>query len=449
MGDEKDLRRRASVFGRNTKPLPVTPALLDSLKQTAQDKLWWVVGGTALLSAICGAFAHGWKGLTEGLSIIVAAAVIMLISTVADLMKDRRFVGLQSLVKEESVPVIRGKFGATQTISVWDVVVGDVILLSAGARVPADCLVVEAADLEVEEDGPESGRGDVVKMRKNAVSLHQDAEPKGDPFLRADSLIVQGKCKAVVCVVGDQSSRGKLEEKMDTSTDTPLQKKLSNLAGYFTTYSLYAAAVIFLLMTIMLIIEVASLDPEADPNAPGATGTVIAGLASQINFIVVLIVVSVPEGLPLAIGVSLAFSVMKMYGDNLLVRKLDAPEKMGAVEEILCGKTGTITTGNMKVANFYMEDKEVKNSRKNTIFNCELSDESKLRVQESILYNCEARVEMDSTNYVPVGSGTEVGLLKFLQDADVPVHLLIQKKLGQIIASCPHSSLTKRSAVVL
>ena len=424
------------------------PTLLDSLKQTAQDKLWWVVGGTALLSGICGAFAHGWKGLTEGLSIIVAAAVIMLISTVADLMKDRRFVGLQSLVKEESVPVIRGKFGATQTISVWDVVVGDVILLTAGARVPADCLVVEAADLEVEEDGPEAGRSDVVRMRKNAVSLSAESVPSGDPFLRADSLLVQGKCKAVVCVVGAQSSRGSTEEKMDTSVDTNLQKKLSNLAGYFTTYSLYAAAVIFLVMTIMLIIEVATID-STDPNATGAAGIIFAGLTSQINFIVVLIVVSVPEGLPLAIGVSLAFSVMKMYGDNLLVRKLDAPEKMGAIEEILCGKTGTITTGNMKIANFFIEGKEVKNSRKNTIFNCELSDETKRRVQESVLYNCEARVEMDSVNYVPVGSGTEVGFLRFLQDADVPIHLLIQKKLGRVIASCPHSTQTKRSAVVL
>jgi P-type E1-E2 ATPase len=72
-------------------------------------------------------------------------------------------------------------------------------------------------------------------------------------------------------------------------------------------------------------------------------------LASTINFTVVLAIVSIPEGLPLAIGVSLAFSVMKMFDDNLIVRKLDAPEKMGSIEEILCGKTGTITSGNMKI----------------------------------------------------------------------------------------------------
>jgi P-type E1-E2 ATPase len=77
---------------------------------------------------------------------------------------------------------------------------------------------------------------------------------------------------------------------------------------------------------------------------------VIRALTQSLNYMVVLAVVSIPEGLPLAVGVSLAFSVMKMHGDKLLVRKLDAPEKMGAIEEILCGKSGTVTTGDMKVS---------------------------------------------------------------------------------------------------
>jgi len=164
---------------------------------------------------------------------------------------------------------------------------------------------------------------------------------------------------------------------------------------------------------------------------------------------VVLVVVSVPEGLPLTIGVALAFSVMKMHRDKILVRKLDAPEKMGGVDEICCGKTGTITKGEMKVASFYCEGKEVTNSRKNTLLHCELSSEAVSRIKDGILYNCEARVEMDETTYVPVGSGTEVGFLKFLQDAEVPVHLLIQRKLGKIVATSPFSPARKRSAVAL
>lgn len=376
--------------------------------------------------------------------------MILFITTVADLVKDRRFVALQSLIKEETCPVIRGKFGATQSVSVWDLVVGDVILLQAGARVPADCLVVEAADLEAEDAAPRSSSMSARRSRKTAAGA-DGAAASGDPFLLAESLLTRGKCKAVVCRVGPSSSRGALAEKMETDIDTKLQRKLANLASHLRRDSCYAAGAIFLLMTVMLILQVAAFDKEARAAAglPSTASVVISRLASQLNFAVVLLVVSIPDGLPLAIGVSLAFSVMKMYGDKLLVTQLDAPEKMGAVEEICCGKTGTITGGDMRVAQFHCEAREVKNTRKNTLFHCELAPETLARVKDSILYNCEARVEMDATTYVPVGNATEVALLRFLQDAEVPVHLLIQKKLGKIRATCPFSPESKRSAVAL
>jgi P-type Ca2+ transporter type 2C len=104
-----------------------------------------------LLSGVFGGFRYGWGGLGEGISILAATMIIMTIGTFSDLFKDKKFVSLQSLIKEEIVAVVRGKFGATLSVSVWDVVVGDIIILQAGARVPADCLIVEAADLETEE----------------------------------------------------------------------------------------------------------------------------------------------------------------------------------------------------------------------------------------------------------------------------------------------------------
>jgi len=93
-------------------PLPRSPNLIASLKETASDYLWIAVAASALLSGICGAFQKGWGGLGEGISIIIAAAFLILIGAITDLMKDRQFVNLQSLIKEESVPVIRGKFGS-------------------------------------------------------------------------------------------------------------------------------------------------------------------------------------------------------------------------------------------------------------------------------------------------------------------------------------------------
>jgi len=96
-------------------------------------------------------------------------------------------------------------------------------------------------------------------------------------------------------------------------------------------------------------------------------------LPYYINLLVVMAVVSIPEGLPLTIGVSLAFSVMNMFKDKILIRKLDSPEKMGGVDEICCGKTGTVTQGSMKVAQFHCEGKKFKNSRRDTFLHCELN----------------------------------------------------------------------------
>ena len=87
--------------------------MIDSIKQTCQDKVWLVVGGSAALSAICSGFALGLGGLVEGVSIIIAAMILIAITSIADWLKDRRFVSLQGLIKDEIVAVIRGKFGAT------------------------------------------------------------------------------------------------------------------------------------------------------------------------------------------------------------------------------------------------------------------------------------------------------------------------------------------------
>jgi len=146
-----------------------------------------------------------------------------------------------------------------------------------------------------------------------------------------------------------------------------------------------------------------------------------------------LIIVAVPEGLPLTITVSLAFSVMRMKDDKILVKNLNSPEVMGQVEEICTGKTATLTKNEMRVSSFYAQTLLIRNNRKNTLFNCELDYNTIDLIVESIMYNNECRVEMsDKAFYEPVGNGTEVGLIKFLQEAEIPVHEVIKRKLGRV-----------------
>jgi P-type Ca2+ transporter type 2C len=231
-----------------------------------------------------------------------------------------------------------------------------------------------------------------------------------------NNLIMKGKCKVLVLAVGDSSSRNKEANKLSVDESTELGIKLKNLADQFMKYAIYSALLIFVILNVRMLIEVA------------AGGDLMRKVVNNFNICIILIVVSIPEGLPLTIQISLAFSVLKMIKQKILVRDLNAPEKMGSIEELCCSKTATLTQNKMKVSYFYCESTEVRNSRKDTLFNCELTNESIKRIKESILFNTDARVEMVGTKYVPVGNGTECGLLQMLQDADIPIHLLINLK---------------------
>jgi Ca2+-transporting ATPase len=168
-------------------------------------------------------------------------------------------------------------------------------------------------------------------------------------------MIVEGQCRAVVCAVGKNSTRDYTNNTLDTDVDTELQKKLKNLSGHFTLYALYGAAAIFILLVIMMFIDISTQD--ADPKKPSATGKLIHKIVQNANLAVIIMVVSIPEGLTLTIGISLAFSVKKMYAQKILVKKLDAPEKMAGITDMCVGKTGTLTKGNMEVKTFYCEQR--------------------------------------------------------------------------------------------
>lgn len=144
-------------------------------------------------------------------------------------------------------------------------------------------------------------------------------------------------------------------------------------------------------------------------------GKILKGISDMFTFAITIVIVAVPEGLPLAVTISLAYSVMRMKSDGILVRNLDSPEMMGKVDEIITGKTGTLTKSEMKVDQFYAQSILIRNTRKNTLFNCELFDHVIDLISESILFNNDARIEMsDKAFYEAVGNGTEVGLIKFL-----------------------------------
>lgn len=407
IGDERDLERRAKMFGKNTMPHPPYADWVSSVLDVAKERMWWFAAGSAVLAAIGGWIAaKKISGAATPAGLLLFCVVIIAFTATVDFMKDRKYLQLLQLLNEENMSVIRGKAFQTRSISVWDLVVGDVVLLESGSRVPADCLIIDQENLRIDDNPGED------EVRSN-----------DDRFLKAGTIIESGNAKALVCAVGKESTRAVVTEKVDLNRDTLLEKKLQNLGKQLSFYALLVTFVIAIMLTIAWIVHFGT--------GEGKFALFLGGLLEMINFLVILAIAAIPEGLPLVIQVSLAFSIMKMYeNDKVLVKDLEAPETMGQIEEILVGKTGTLTKAKMRVAHFIVEGQDRVNSRKNTILNCEVAPYNLEKLKESILFNTTARIETDETSYVANGSPVDTCMINFLQDADIPVHLMVQRKYG-------------------
>lgn len=174
-------------------------------------------------------------------------------------------------------------------------------------------------------------------------------------------------------------------------------------------------------------------------------------LNKLVGFLIVaitVIVVAVPEGLPLAVTISLAFSVMKMKQENNLVRKLEASETMGGACEICTDKTGTLTKNNMTVQEFYTAEQIFDATSRNDINFTKIN--THVLLTEGVLFNCSARIEKSQTGvYEAKGNCTEVGLINLLMFAGVNVAEEIKKKNDRVLEVIPFNSSRKRACCVV
>ena len=160
------------------------------------------------------------------------------------------------------------------------------------------------------------------------------------------------------------------------------------MAGTLTKWGIIAAGVILVAAVVNMIITMMADDTWDFPKT-------LNKVCEILTTVIIIIIVAVPEGLPMTIGLSLAYSVMRMKTDGILVKNLDSPEVMGGVNEICTGKTATLTKNDMKVHAFFTQSRIIRNTRKNTLFNCELAENTVELIKEGILFNCDARVEMN------------------------------------------------------
>ncbi|KAJ3214537.1 hypothetical protein HDU67_001507 [Dinochytrium kinnereticum] len=273
----------------------------------------------------------------EGFAIIVAVMIVVLASSTNDYQKERQFRRLNAKKEDRKVKGVRD--GKTQMISIYSILVGDILLLEPGDVIAADGVYV-------------SGMG--LKCDESAATGETDAIKKGDdhdPFIVSGGKVTEGIGKYVVTGVGVHSFFGKTMMALRTEDeDTPLQVKLDGLAERIAKLGAAIAILMFVVLLLKYIVTVLRGVGFGDSRPEQESGAeVVARLVNILIQSITIVVVAVPEGLPLAVTLALAYATTRMLKDNNLVRVLSACETMGNATTICSDKTGTLTQNKMTV----------------------------------------------------------------------------------------------------
>ncbi|XP_024968049.1 calcium-transporting ATPase 4, plasma membrane-type-like [Cynara cardunculus var. scolymus] len=301
----------------------------------------------AVVSIGVGLATEGWPdGIYDGLGILLSILLVVTVTAVSDYKQSLQFKDLDKEKKKISSHVTRD--GYRKKISIYDLVVGDIVHLSIGDQVPADGIFISGYNLLIDESS--------LTGESNPVNIDEKK-----PFLLAGTKVQDGSAKMLVTAVGMKTEWGKLMETLseEGEDETPLQVKLNGVATIIGKIGLVFAVLTFLVLTVRFLVEKAMHNQFSSWSSSDAL-TMLDYFATAVT----IIVVAVPEGLPLAVTLSLAFAMKKLMNDKALVRHLSACETMGSSTCICTDKTGTLTTNHMIVDKIWVsgETKDVRDN---------------------------------------------------------------------------------------
>ncbi|KTF81390.1 hypothetical protein cypCar_00024257 [Cyprinus carpio] len=403
-----DLEKRRQVFGMNFIPPKKPKTFLQLVWEALQDVTLIILEIAAIISLglsfyqppggeieACGNVSSGAEdegeaeaGWIEGAAILLSVFCVVLVTAFNDWSKEKQFRGLQSRIEQEQrFAVVRN--GTVIQIPVAEMVVGDIAQIKYGDLLPADGVLIQGNDLKIDESSL-TGESD-----------HVSKSIDKDPMLLSGTHVMEGSGKMLVTAVGVNSQTGiiftllgageveeekkdckkakkqdeavamemqplksaeggEVEEKEKKKTSVPkkeksvLQGKLTKLAVQIGKAGLVMSAITVIILMLYFVIETFVIQGRVWLTE--CTPIYVQYFVKFFIIGVTVLVVAVPEGLPLAVTISLAYSVKKMMKDNNLVRHLDACETMGNATAICSDKTGTLTTNRMTVVQIYVGD---------------------------------------------------------------------------------------------
>lgn len=419
------------LHGANVLTPPAEESLWHLFLAKFKDPLIIVLLMAGVLSVLISCYEYfaldqGGTVFFEPVGIFMAIFLATGLSFYFEKKAEDEFKILNQVNDDELVQVIRD--GNPTEISKKDVVVGDIIILNTGQEIPADARLLESTQLNVDES---TLTGEPMAS-KTTDPEHFDPEATfpSDHVMRG-TRVMEGHGVAEVFAVGDSTENGKVYEAahIDDGTKTPLTEQLERLGGLVTKGSYLIGGAVIVGRIVMYFIE----------NGQFEWLSFIAYFLQSIMIAVTLVVVSVPEGLPMAVTLSLAYSMRRMLRTNNLVRKMHACETMGATTVICTDKTGTLTQNQMRVAetDFFALPSQ------------KLGDDatSKL-IETAIAVNSTAQLDLSNPEHpLVLGNPTEGALLLWLRDNGVDYRKLREE--AKVVKELPFTTERKYMATVV
>jgi len=429
LNEEEELfPHRIKKYGTNvfTQDPPTSFGRL--MLEALDDKMLIVLIIAGVVNLVIGIIREGSHGWIDGFAVLLAVFIVVVVTAFNETSKEKKFRAMDKQNNERDAIVIRN--GVQEHCKNIDIVVGDIVILKVGNEVPCDGLYISGTDdLKINESQLTGETLEIAKSHKNPLILSGTEVSSGEGVLLA------------ICV-GDNSYQGQtLKELQKEVEDTPLQERLTYLADKIGIIGIVAASALCTVLLLKWIIETEQNNEDYV--------NVDTEILNAFTLAVTIIVVAVPEGLPLAVTISLAYSMHKMMDDQNFVRVLAACETMGNATTICSDKTGTLTQNQMTVVKAWVNGKFYDQAPGEN----GLSEELTNLLQTALIVSCAA-VEQpdDKTNIMRLVGANQTGcaLMRWAMNLK-PVNLseIRGRREHRITKQYPFHSANKRSGVLI
>ncbi|KAM4091843.1 hypothetical protein ACJW30_09G166700 [Castanea mollissima] len=394
----KDLPTRQKIYGFNSFTEKPSRTFLMFVWESLHDLRLIILMVCAVVSIGVGIHTKGWpKGIYDGLGGFVGMFLVIMVTAICEYKQSLQFMDLDREKKKIFIQVTRD--GKKEKVSIYDLVVGDIVHLSIGYQVPADGIYISGYSLLIDKSSL-SGENEPANVNEE------------NPFLFSGSKVQDGLGKMLVTTVGMRTKWGKLMETLNEGGEdkTPLQVKINSVASFIRKIG-WTFSVLTFLVLIARYLLVKALNYKFTEWSSSDALTVVIYVVTAVS----ILDIAIHEVYPLAVTFSLDFAMRKLKEEGALVWHLSACETMGSASYICTDKTGTLTTNDMVVDKVWISEKSIDvRGNASEVLKSEISERVLGILLQAIFQNTGSEVVNDDDGKNPIlGTPTESALLKF------------------------------------